>query len=363
MIHQAIRIYKIAQFLKYNRRSGFPVLGDVVTVIGNVTNVTVPPYSDLSASNVVPATTFIVVCVLSAVFNIGHGVALTQIPFRRRHGGPHVRILFQWLAALNCLLVLDYLLTSNEMAQQILRAHKPVCALSSMIAHVCIMAETHLKLYFVCDRLHYLTAVPAQRYWRSFGVRYASQIIACLVFSPVIFVSAAGFSNYDRAFSVKGFGACQLDSPELPQQTLPGISYFLLLSLANFGLTAFLVCYGRRRRNHQQASARLARISVCWCVLGVYGWTAIILMVFVRFRGGRCEGCEWYGLIQYAIVSGCTPLIIIACNAPHYRIYAQRLRNGRGVQSELSQPSRDTEGRGSVNMAIVNKILERTFQS
>ena len=224
-----------------------------------------------------------------------------------------------YLSAVNLVMMVEQTILDNKEMQFVLLEYHGLCVLSATILHsqivycgwmlLCVSVERLITTY---SPLHYQNYV----YIRKFGWPLVITDIAVTGLYIAIAVLC-----YDRAFSVKGSGCCQLGSQETPLLGFVTLGQGFLILLTISILYTILLCKWSRvmratpnissmkRQKKSQTQLRKLNMTIGAILASKFiGWLPLLIMVIFRTTPYAVPMLDYVGRISCHLFSVMCPI-------------------------------------------------------
>jgi len=268
----------------------------------------------------------LVLVIAGFMVNALHVTVLTRVTFSI---GRHFKLYLLAIGVDDMMAFLFRSLLTNSLAQHLLREQKLACAISWVLHFTLLFGNGLLLMVISFDRVNAIS--DSSSYGSSVMVRHCVLIIVTAHMLPLTVCSLYGGSVYPRAFSVKGFGGCRIETTDAPNLLLPFSVMGLLLLLVITGNCTYILM--RQRRIYTQMSGRtlgmmhrrIAKVNKTIglvLILKYTSWLPILIWVAIRKKTRDCLPCNWIVIEICTFIYLLCPLVY-GLRAKEYKQYVK----------------------------------------
>ena len=188
--------------------------------------------------------------IFGVLINTGHLIVVSQLPVSRSE---NTKIFFYALGETDLITAVIRLITTNELATQLLSRHLSLCALSALITNAAQCAGFAIIFLGIIDRLLMITSTI---YFDRLYVKHYTAVVLSIIFVITISFAALGAAYYNTAFSVRASGPCEF-APSRLRFLRPTLTFGFSISVPCVIVSAIVM--HKLRKNLSTISTRLQR--------------------------------------------------------------------------------------------------------
>ena len=258
---------------------------------------------------------------ITAIFlNIFHIAVVASMPKTKVLSDKNFRIFVIYLSAVNLVMMTEQTILDNKKMQFVMFEYHGLCVLSATVLHSQIVYCGWLLLCVSVERL--LATFSPLNYQNYFYIRkFGWPLVISHIAVTGLYVAIAVLF-YNRAYSVKGSGCCQMGSEETPQLGIVtlgqgflilftiSILYIILLAKGNRMMSAAPSSSGSvRRRQKTQTMQRQLNFTIGAILTSKFiGWLPLMIMIILRNTPYDFPMLDYVGRITLHLFSVMTPI-------------------------------------------------------